>query len=329
MIIVGIIVNIFLYLNNKDKPSIIENKIQQNEEKPFNKLNYYYNLRGDLLSRPIAFMINNIPDALPQSGIYGADYIYELLVEGGYTRIMAIYTKNIDVNKIGPIRSARHYFYDISMEYDAIYAHFGGSNRAYEDIKTLGIPNLNGMYLDGQMYWRDKNRKAPHNAYTSIEKTLEYAKKYKYNKLVFSNNFKFNTDDKFITGKSAQKVNIPYSKAHSISYEYDNEIKLYKRSMNGKPHMDALIDTQLTAKNIIIQFAKNNSVDDEDRQEIYLVGEGKGYYITNGKCMDITWEKTLRSVKTVFRNSAGEEIVLNNGQTWIQVIPINSVVTIE
>lgn len=321
IILLGIGANVYLYMN-----SISANNVKINDNKEQNEIADIDN--KDKLKRPIAYMINNIPEALPQSGINGADYVYEMLVEGGYTRLMAVFTKKSE-NIIGPIRSARHNFLDLSMEYDAIYAHFGGSPRSFEDIDLLKIPNLNGIALDGKMYWRDNTRKAPHNAYTSIEKTIEYSKTYGYDKYVPINHFKFNDEDKDLNGKKAGSVYLPYSVSQNTSYEYDEKLKLYKRYMRKKPHIDALDNSQVMVKNIIVQFAKNTTMDDENRQDIYLVGSGNGYYITNGDYIDITWSKQNRSEKTIFKNRDGKEITLNVGQTYIQIVPIDSNVIIK
>lgn len=325
IIIAGVIFNSYMYFS---KPKIKSPSV----EVPINPVQNIQ-VESDnrpALARPIAFMINNIPEALPQSGIYGADNVYEMLVEGGLTRLMAVYTKG-GIDKIGPIRSARHNFLDLSMEYDAVFAHFGGSPKAFEDIQSFGINNLNGISLDGKMYWRDKTRKAPHNAYTNMEKTLQYMKLYKYDKTIAVNHFTYNQNDMPISKNSAVKIYIPYSLAQNVKYEYNETTKDYKRFMNNKPHIDQLNGSkQLTAKNIIIQFAKNTVMDDENRQNIFLVGSGTGYFITDGSFTSITWKKSSRRDKTVFYDGYGKEISLNKGgQTWIQIVPIDSKVNIQ
>lgn len=315
IIIFGVVINIVL-MNHT-------HKVPTNNQTPKNQVSTH----KQTLKRPIAYMINNIPEALPQSGIYGADYVYEMLVEGGITRLMTVFDNPIP-DRIGPIRSARHNFLDIAMEYNAVYAHFGGSPKAFEDIKTLKIPNLNGIQLDGKMYWRDKKRKAPHNSYTNIEKTLEYSKNFGYDTDVTDNHFKFAPDEN-INGNSAVSVHIPYNISHYIDYYYDNTSKLYKRYMRGKEHIDEANNKVLSAKNIIIEFARNTTMDNANRQEIYLVGTGRGMFITNGQYIDITWQKNSRSEITHYYKSDGEEIILNIGQTWIQIVPVEAKVEIK
>ena len=342
IIVISILINLGLHMNRVVKKANIGNDTQNNENLNGNtkkndtnekndekdKLTDYYNIKREKIDRPIMYSIGNTPQALPHYGIYGAEYVYEVVAEGGITRLLAIFTRG-DIEKIGPIRSARHNFFDISLEYNAIIAHFGGSPKAFSDISTLGLPSLNGIALDGTMYYRDKNRRAPDNAYTSIDKTLEYANKYKYNKEVVDNHFKYYETDTSILGSSANSVEIDYSYAQIVKYEYDEKLKVFNRFMKGKPHIDEQINKQLTAKNIIIQFASHHSIDDENRQDITLVGSGKGYYITNGKYIDITWQKSSRTSITKYYDVDNNETSLNKGQTWIQVVPLTSKVNIS
>lgn len=117
--------------------------------------------------RPIAVMIDNHSDAWPQAGLQKAYMVYEIVVEGGETRLMALF-KGADVPKIGPVRSARHYFLDYAMENDAIYTHFGESPQADSDIKKYTINEIDGIAEDGTTFTRVRDKVAPHNAVTSL-----------------------------------------------------------------------------------------------------------------------------------------------------------------
>ena len=129
--------------------------------------------------RPIAIMIDNHKDAWPQAGLQDAYMVYEIIVEGGETRLMALF-KGADLEKIGPVRSARHYFIDYALENDAIYVHFGQSPQAQSDIKKYSVDDINGISEDGTTFWRVKDKTAPHNAVTSIANLLKSAKSKKY-----------------------------------------------------------------------------------------------------------------------------------------------------
>ncbi|GAE88176.1 DUF3048 C-terminal domain-containing protein [Acetivibrio straminisolvens] len=133
------------------------------------------------------------------------------------------------------------------------------------------------------------------------------------------------------TQKKAEKVNLSYSAEYKSYYEYDADKKLYFRFRNGKPHIERQTEEQLTTKNIIIQKVKNYDIkgDQYGRQEVNTVGSGEGYYITNGKCIEITWSKSSRTERTKYLDSEGKEIVLNPGQTWIQIFPVSGKIEIE
>lgn len=282
--------------------------------------------------RPIAVMIdNNIGDA-NHAGLQESYLNYEIIVEGGLTRIMALY-KDKNTKLIGPVRSARHYFLDYAIENDAIYAHYGWSPKAQEDISSLSIDNINGI-TDSKPFRRDDNLKAPHNVFTNISYIKEYISKKKYSKtssnwklLSFSEK-KVNLDDDNQSNIS-NKINIVYSSNEYRSYAYDESNGYYLRSQNGKAHIDRNTNEQLHYKNIIIIKVKNVNLDSQGRQDLINTGNGKGYYITNGKYKAINWSKSTRASKTHFTYEDGTEVKLNDGNTFIQIVPIDNEIIIN
>ena len=124
--------------------------------------------------RPIAVMIDNHKGAWPQAGLNEAYSVYEIIVEGGETRLMALF-KGVDLDEIGPVRSSRHYFLDYALENDAIYAHYGWSPKAKTDISKLDVDNINGITESSSSFWRTKSKAAPHNVFTSTKKIKEIA----------------------------------------------------------------------------------------------------------------------------------------------------------
>lgn len=278
--------------------------------------------------RPIAVMIDNNMNAWPQAGLNSAYVVYEIIVEGGETRLMEIF-KNVSLDKIGPVRSSRYYYLDYVMENDALYAHYGTSVEAERDIKSLGINNLNGMILS-QTYWRDNTRKAPHNALTSTEKILEQSEKYGYRTTSDQESvLKYTTDEVTLEdGVEALDVKIPYSSFNIVEYKYDAETQRYTRYSKGKLQTDWNTGENITTKNIIITFAENYEIE-SGRQGLKNIGKLKGYYITNGKAIEITCNKTARASKTVYADLQGNEIKVNDGNTFIQICPLKAKVTIE
>ena len=283
--------------------------------------------------RPIAVMIDNHKDALPQANISKAYAVYEIIVEGGETRLMALF-KGQDLDKIGPIRSSRHYFLDYALENDAIYVHFGFSPQAKNDIAKLGVNNINGIYESGTDFWRVKDKYAPHNAVTNTQTILKLAQKKGYRVTSDQKSVlnyvgeEFDLDSNII----ANKVTIPYSTSNTVSYEYDENAKNYVRYTRKIKQVDWDTEEVVTAKNIIITFAKNTTLNDGEnkgRQTLDNVKTLDGYYITNGKAIKITCEKTTRSGQTIYKDLNGKEIEVNDGNTFFQICPIDSKVTFE
>ena len=253
---------IFSGCGKKEDKEIVEEKknVQRVEKKEISIID----LESD--TRPIAVMINNHPQAVPNhAGLQDAYITYEIVVEGGLTRLMALFKDN-STAKIGSVRSSRHYYLDYVLENDAIYTHFGYSTIAEKDIPTLGINNVNGLVDAG--FWRDTtlNVDYEHTAFTSIENILNVANNKGY-RMTTEKDTLLNYSSEEINLKEnkdsiiANEISIPYSYSQSTGYVYDSENKNYKRYINGNPHVDAITKEQYTVKNIIVAKIENVSID--------------------------------------------------------------------
>ena len=291
----------------------------------------------DSKTRPYAVMINNVSVARPyQSGLQDAYIIYEFIVEGGITRYLALF-KDKDVDRIGTVRSARHYYLDYVLENDAIYVHWGGSEFAYADISSLGINDIDGM--NGKYFWKDKSLgvSTEHTAYTKTSSLKEAVEKKGYRKelnkdLLLNYSVKPVDLSNDSTVKDATSIDITYSNNTKDHYDYDETAKVYKRSVNGKPHTDYVTKQQYTFKNIIVYQVQNTTIagDYKGRQNLNNIGSGEGYYITDGKAIEITWSKSERGSQTEYKvKSTGEKLTVNDGNTFIQVQPKGQALSIS
>ena len=282
--------------------------------------------------RPIAVMIDNHNQAWPQAGLNQAYLVYEAVVEGGETRLMALF-KGVTVDKIGPVRSSRHYFLDYAMENDAIYAHYGWSPQAESDIKQYKINNLNGITESEKTFWRVKDKAAPHNAVTSTTALLNAAKAKRYKtKSAKESVLNYVTDDvKLEDGQDATSVTIPHSNLQTVKYVYDEENQVYKRYARNKAQTDWDTGDNITTKNIIITMCDNYTLTDSEnkgRQGLKNIGTFNGYYITNGKAIKIKCIKEARNIQTKYEDLEGNEIKVNDGNTWINICPTDAKVEI-
>jgi hypothetical protein len=336
-------------LSYEEPPAQVEENVEKAEEaaaEPENKDNLAVNPLSGLLidkeaakRRPVAVMINNVKPALPQSGIGQADIIYETLAEGNITRLLAVF-QELDAEKIGPIRSARHYYLSFVFDHDAIYVHYGQSPQAEAAIKDLKPSNLNGIsYLDKLLTWRDPERLKrkgmyEHSLYTNAERinkawdTVKYPKELKAS---WKPMLAFAEVEWTPVGEPANSVYLPFSRNLINEFHFDSESRLYKRVQYNQPHIDELTNEQLAAKNIIVQYTKITHIpnDNEGRRDMELVGEGKGVYITNGQAIPISWSKKDVRTPTEYRTENGKLLKLNKGKTWIIVFPSSSSIELK
>ena len=283
--------------------------------------------------RPIAVMIDNHNGAWPQAGLNKAYLVYEIIVEGGETRLMALF-KGQDLENIGPVRSSRHYFLDYAMENDAIYVHYGWSPQAKKDISKFSVNNINGIYYSKPDFRRIKTKKSPHNVMTSTSSILSIAKKSKYRTTSNKESLlTYSTEEVDLTdGIEATTVTIPHSYLQKVKYEYDEESKMYTRYARGTLQKDYTTGEKVTTKNIIIEFVNNSALKDgtkKDRQTLSNLGMFEGYYITNGKAIKIRCSKKARDSRTEYKDLDGNIIEVNDANTWINLCPKNAEVSIK
>lgn len=274
-----------------------------------------------------AVSIDNVAEAYPQKGLQDAFIVYEFLVEGGATRLVALY-KDQNLKEIGPVRSARHYFIDYVMENDAIFVHFGRSPRAEKEINDFDIADIDGITAD-TAFWRASDYVAPHNAFTSSERISKFVKNAKYDSesdtpLLLNYSVK---PVVFAAGDGAQPttdVTIYYSQL-STEYKYNPETKSYEKYSYGDPHMDANTDKVVSVKNIIVaqvpMFPLTGFGAGDGRQDTNNVGSGTGYFITEGQYIPIKWEKKSREAQTKYYKQDGSPLKVNDGNTFIQMQP--------
>ncbi len=279
--------------------------------------------------RPYAIQFSNFKTVRNQWGIGQADIVYEAFVEGGITRFLAI-GENFTGDRIGSVRSSRHYFVSFADEYDAIYIHYGKTKYAVTKLKKVGIDNLDGETgIGNTVFYRDKNMKAPHNAFTSMDKILAGIKEKGYatdHDQDFEPHYTFYEEDTdLINGLTCNKVSIKYTD-NKPYFIYDQEDKQYQRFQFGDIHKDSNTGEQLAFKNIIVQFVKEWNIDKNGYQTMDIEDvEGKGYYITNGKVVDITWKKNENNKWMRYYDSTGEELTINPGKTYISIFPDNKI----
>lgn len=275
--------------------------------------------------RAYAVMIDNDSNASrPHAGLEDAYLIYEMYVEGRATRLMALF-KGVNTQKIGPVRSSRHYFLDYVFDNDALYSHAGFSPLAMEQISSRGVNNLNGLVYEPTYYWRERKYKGDyHSLYTSISNLSRLADALGYRKTSSVLPFEFSSEPPEYSGESAVDITIPYADFYYVSYKYDETTHLYDRYINSSCH-PTQSGAKLQAGQIIIQFAKSYPLGDGSaRIQLDTTGKGNGIFISNGIQTPLTWTKASGSSQLKFYTKDGNELVLDASKiTYVQVMPEN------
>lgn len=269
-------------------------------------------------------MIDNHEDAWPQSGIEQAYVVIEAPVEAGITRFLAFFSEAQSVDEIGPIRSARPYFLDWNDEFDALFAHVGGSDAALDKIATGGTFDLN-QYWHGDVFWRDSSQFAPYNVYTSTTLLSSYVAGLEVEGVtpeLLYGTWMF----KEPVGSEGIPVDLHidfWAPVYTVDWMYDVESRRYKREQAGKPHVSAS-GIQIEADNVVVVITQIDVVDVVGRRKVKTIGEGKAFVLQDGVMIEATWRKPSATERLRFYLDTGEEIKMNAGVTWIEVIPDES-----
>ncbi|MEK7620002.1 MAG: DUF3048 domain-containing protein [Patescibacteria group bacterium] len=272
-------------------------------------------------SQVFAVMVDNHEEAWPPSGVEQAFLVIEVPVEAGIPRMLAFFTQEQVVEEIGPVRSARPYFLDWVAELDAQYVHVGGSNAALDLIASGGTFDMN-QYWWGEYFWRaNGNRYAPHNVFTSTELlnafyTLREEAGVAPTRLYDLWTFK---DPEPTNAESSLYIDF-WSPVYVVDWIYDEKTGRYAREQFNEPHV-VESGAQIMADNVAVVITDIEIIDNVGRREIRTTGEGEGYVLQDGVAIEATWKKPSTSERLKFYNRvSGEEIVMNAGTTWIEVV---------
>ncbi len=275
---------------------------------------------------PVAVMIENMVTSRPQSGLDRANLVYEALAEGGITRFLAVFASGEEIEKIGPVRSARTYYLDWAKELSAAYIHVGGSPEALRLIPQYDILDLNQFY-NSPNFWRAKERAAPHNLYTSSELLARAVVSKKWGPTGSFESWEYKNKEH--PSETTKTLTLNFSSySYQVEYKYDPETNDYVRYQAGAEHVmenDAVIRT----KNVVVQFTKTRLADDENRLAIETIGEGNAKMYFDGNEIVGTWKKPTRESRTRYYDSSGKEIEFNRGTTWVEVLPTDRSVTYQ
>ena len=299
--------------------------------------------------RPYTVMVSNIKQSLPQWGISKADVWYELLAEGGVTRIMAVFADGDKIPRIGPVRSIRDYYVDINDGINAILVHFGGSPKGYQRVREYGVDDIDGKIFETR-YNQDMDRTRTlgrEHSFSIDAKTIKElvkekgfdTKSKKYSLFNFAEEGeKYQKSTSNLKIASTKSVTIPYMFGFCTSYfDYNKKTKKYDKSQAfismGVPkqkHIDATDNKQISAKNVFILRAKCTPIVGDTSSRISVdLSSGTGWYLCEGKRISITWEKGDHKNSFKYFTMDGKELKVQAGTSYVSICDVNDKVSFE
>lgn len=282
---------------------------------------------AELATRPLlAVIIENYPDARPQWGLSLTSRVYEAITEGGITRYLAVFGPNYDANRVGPVRSVRTQFLDYVLELDASVAHVGGNSDALDLIRTLRIKDLDEFRYAAAYRRIPRPRLAlEHTMFTSIRSLRALADQRGRGEPDAIGRSLWKDDSPFEFRPASQEATIEFSfPEYRVSWRYRRDGNDYQRILAGIPDVDAATGVPVTARSIaiaVVPRVHGKTRIREDTWTFSTVGSGRAWVIQDGALTEGQWQKSSRTDRLRFVDGAGQEIRLNRGRQWIEIIP--------
>lgn len=330
LLFISLIIILFVTACSKEKNDVGENGSKENAiENKNDILHNMYPLTGmktneEVTDRIISVMVNNHSKARPQSGLSKADIVFEILAEGNTTRFLALYQSE-QPEVVGPVRSARQYYFDLASNYDALYVYHGAAKFVDEMILSRGIENLNGATYDNDenLFKREAFRKAPHNSYLQFAAVYPVAEEKGYDIIHTYESLPFLDEDEAVEGDDTAHVVVAYpgrSSQNVVEYKYDAASELYTRYENQIKTVELDTEEAIAVDNVFIIETHHEVIDKEGRRSVDLESGGEAYLIQKGIVKKVKWENEQGRI---IPTKDGKPVGFVPGKTWINIIPTN------
>lgn len=301
---------------------------EQEEEEKEPEFKNRYPLTGEGTDDPVdhrimSVMVNNHSKARPQTGLNQADVVYEFLAEGPITRFLALYHSEIPP-LVGPVRSAREYYFRTAKGYNALYLYHGAAQYIEDQLKGGYIDHINGMYYDNDrhLFKRSSSRYAPHDSYLMIQNAYDVAQQKGYEVHKDHTPLPFLDEEQVqnIEGNDATTVSITYSDSprETVKFEYNESAQNYTRYSDGEKTVDLNSQEPKLVDNVFIVETGHRVIDSKLRRAIDTESGGNGYLIQKGKVQQVSW-KNVDGRIVPFKD--GKELGFVPGKTWVNIVP--------
>lgn len=278
---------------------------------------------------PLAIMVENSTAARPQKGLSKADIVYEALAEGDITRFVAVFLSNS--TQVGPVRSAREYYFDWAQEYQAAYAHWGGNEYVRSlASRTFGAKDLDQFAIGSAAFYRlPPGCRSEHCGFSHTDKLWEVTNKRSVNSAVTIESWKFKEDTP-VNPVTHPTVNLGLKGLYAVRWDYDAATNTYKRVNGNVAHNDSEHNVQISVKNVVVAFQNYSGMKEVTpkvfNRSVETVGSGAAKIFRDGTLVEGSWKKISKEARTKFFDANGKEIEFNRGQIWMEMVPIGTTV---
>ena len=282
-------------------------------------------------SRPVAIVVKNDRLAAPQYGLSDAAIIYEAAVEGGMTRLLAVYSDLSDIHGVGPVIDARTYFYDFAANHDAMIVLAGTTKSGRELAQKREITALDAIVGELEPGFERNEQlireRGSENSILANGRELKYraqalgvSTKTEKNRVPYKI---LNTlqNKEMPESKHCSKFSIQFSANMSIYFTYSTLTNAYSRYQYGDKHIDAKTGTQLEFTNLIVIFTDQSTDPATGELSFSSSGKGNGYYVYGGSYIPITWTRTGGEYPIkLFESDGSAVLTVSAGKTYIAVL---------
>ncbi len=275
----------------------------------------------------------------PQSGLSKAPVVYEVIVEGGITRLMAVFmdTEDGKADVIGPVRSARDTYLEFAAEYNCPYAHAGGSFTALLALRERDFRDVDALRERG--FYRRAGKIAPHDLFVRWDDLQKLAaghewreKSPEYEAWNFADALPEAERPMEGSPDRAVSVKVDFGGSYNLEYRYISETNTYERWNGNTPLREELDNTIITADNIVIyRVGSGDAIEGKGRINwpVTTPDGGDVEIINNGKVTKGRWKKSSDKERVQFVDADGKDIALTRGNTWVEVVPEHITATIQ
>ncbi len=279
----------------------------------------------------VVVKVDNIDAARPQTGVNQADVVYEELVEGGLTRLAAVFQSQYPA-VVGPVRSGRLTDAAIADDLNHPVFAYSGTNAGFLPVlRSQPVTDVDGGNRP-DLFWRSNLAAAPDNLYASVVSLAGASTTHAPPGPLLS----FLTAGATFGGPGAApagRININFA-ATSVTWDWSDSLRAWVRSQNGSPDVDRS-GVQLNAANVIVQFvpyvtsgmATGEGLPPAPIPTGQLVGRGTAWYLSAGRIMRGTWYRAALTGPTRFAGASGAPVRLTPGRTWVELVPVGTLPT--